>query len=116
MDSFNIHFWAIEDAELAKAMKIDTAKPGDLYLIKLSDSPFRSPTASNDQVFSAHGINFTSELFVPDQTANSLTYQKITKLCLSRPIVIDITNVEQFGGLVLQTSCLLVHCDPLEHT
>jgi hypothetical protein len=74
LDSFNIQFWAIEDTELTKTLKIDTDKPGDLHLIKPYDSPFRSLTASKDQVFSAHGIKFTTELLVPDQTATSLTY------------------------------------------
>ena len=93
LGSFNLHFWVVEDSELAKALKIDTKKPGDLYLIKPSDGPFRSPTSTKDQVFSAHGINLTSEPFMLDQTERDLIYQKITKLCLSRPIVVDLENL-----------------------
>lgn len=66
----NVNFFVIEDPAIASKFGLDTSKPGDLYLIKQSDTAYRSRSAkSRLSHFSLFGFPFTSETILPAEQA-----------------------------------------------
>ena len=117
--STSINFWVVEDKDLAKKLGIDVSKPGDIYSIKPTDTPFRSITATKKNRISIMDYFYTSEKILtsvqardgyrPLEKAVMTTWMSFPQICRNENELMTIFR-NLYGEKVL-----LVHCDPATH-
>ena len=111
---FHYKFWMLEDKELATKLNIDTAKQGDIYLIRETDTPYNTTPANVDIT----GYQFSSEKFLTaEQMKEDLegSYATLAKLALNAPIVVHDTRTFYEICSMFKTDTLIIYCDPSIH-
>ena len=108
---FHYKYWMLEDKALAEKLKIDTGRPGDVYLVREANTPYNSKAANID----ISGYEFTSEKFLlKEELEQNLedSYANLCKLALNAPIVMH--DQRTFFALcsMFRTDTLIVYCDP----
>lgn len=91
---FHFKYWIVEDLELAKKLGIE--KPGDVYCIRETETPFNTKPANLDIC----DFPYTSErLLTVQEITDSIegAFAKIVKLGFDAPIIVH--NYMQFNLL-----------------
>ena len=111
---FNYRYWLVSDKEVAAKLKIDTTKPGEVYLIREANTPFNQEKAN----VNIHGFELSSQkLLTREQISEREDECRISlaKITLMAPIVVKDANVFRELCMMFKTDTLLVYASPEAH-
>ena len=111
---FNYRYWLVSDKEVAAKLKIDTTKPGEVYLIREANTPFNQEKAN----VNIHGFELSSQkLLTREQISEREDECRISlaKITLMAPIVVKDANVFRELCMMFKTDALLVYSSPEAH-